>query len=69
MTENKDHLTVYYNEPAQLIPLEAKDIFVELINSAQAPSIALKFIMDKYALERLDHSITLAAFESCLPGC
>ena len=68
MGNKKDHLTVYYNEPVQSIPLESKDIFVELINSGKAPSTALKTIIDKYELKRLDHSITLALLGAAYPN-
>lgn len=68
MGKEKDHLTIYYNEPVQSIPLESKDIFIELINSGEAPSIALKTIVDKYELKRLDHSITLALLTAAYPN-
>lgn len=67
MGKNKDHLTLYYNEPVQSIPLESKDIFVELIKSGQSPSMALQSIIDQYQVKRLDHSITLALLRAAYP--
>lgn len=65
---NKDHLTVYHNEPAQDIPLESKDQFVALIEEGKLPSEALKAIMEKYDLKSLDHSITFAFLRAAYPN-
>jgi len=51
----------------QLIPLESKEVFLELITNSQTPSVALKAIIDKYKLDRLDHSITLALLRAAYP--
>jgi len=68
MDKNNDHLTVYYNDPVQSIPLESKDVFVALINAGEKPSNALKSITEKYRLDKLDHSITLALLRAAYPN-
>jgi len=68
MSKDKDHLTVYYNQPVQDVALESKDVFVELVKNGRPPSAALKEIMEKYKLDRLDHSITLALLSAAYPN-
>jgi hypothetical protein len=68
MGNNKEHFTIYYNEPVQSIPVESREVFVEMIKSGKSPSAALKIIIEKYQLERLDHSITLALLTAAYPN-
>lgn len=67
MDKNRDHLTVYYNDPVQSIPLESRDIFVGLIKEGEKPSIAIQLLIEKYKLDILDHSITLALLAAAYP--
>ena len=48
MDNKHDHLTVFYNEPVQDVPLESKDVFIKLINDGAKPSEALQLIIENY---------------------
>ena len=68
MDKNRDHLTVMYGKSAQEdIPVEAKDYYVEQVSSGTSPSTALRQIISKYALERLDHTVTFALLRAAYP--
>ncbi len=69
MKKNRDHLTIHYGKSAQEdISVEAKDYFIELILGGNLPSHSLRKIIEKYSLQRLDHSITFALLRATYPS-
>lgn len=69
MDKNNDHLTVYYGKSVQEeIPVEAKNFYVELISRGISPSSALRDIITKFSLKRLDHTITFALLRAAFPA-
>ena len=69
MANKRDQFTVFYGDPVQKdIPIESKDVFIQLINDGKAPSAALRSILKKYDLNRLDHSITFAFLKAAYPN-
>lgn len=69
MDKNKDHLTVFYGKSAQEeVPADAKGDYVELVATGTSPSTALRQIITKYSLQRLDHAITFALLRAAFPS-
>lgn len=69
MEKNREHLTVHYGQPVQgEIPVDAKDVFVQMISEGEKPSKSLRDIQAKYSVQSLDHSITFALLRAAFPN-